>query len=80
MDAPHSMKRQVAAGIFQQHRLVNHGQLQVRGGIVHRDAPGLRQQHNEQRGKRQHMRRVQEFPGRALSALRRSGSGPWTRP
>ena len=30
--------REVAAGIFQHHRLMHHGQFQVRRGIVDRDA------------------------------------------
>ncbi len=51
-------EREVTARVFEQHRLVNHRQLQVRGRVVHRDAARLGQQHDEQRGKRQHVRRV----------------------
>ena len=59
-------QRQVAARVFEHHRLVNHRQLQVRGRVVHGDAARLGQQHDEQRGKGQHMRRVEQLPGRPL--------------
>ena len=62
-------QRKVAAGVFEQHRLVNHRQFQMRRRIVHGNAPGFREQHNEQRGERHHVRRVEHFPGRALRGL-----------
>ena len=69
MEAPHSIRRQVGAGVLQDHGLVDHGQLQVRGGIVHRDAAGLGDQHDEQRGERQHLGGRQEAPALAQGGL-----------
>ena len=59
-------QRQVAAGVFEQHRLVNHRQLQVRGRIVHGNAAGFGQQHDEQRRKGHDVRRIEQVPARLL--------------
>ncbi len=36
-------QQEVAAGIFQQHRLVHHGEFEMAGGVVRGDAPGFGQ-------------------------------------
>src|SRR5450759_511062 len=44
---------QVGTGILQDHGLVDHGQLQMGGGIVDGDAAGLGDQNYKESGKRQ---------------------------
>ena len=61
-------QRQVRSGVFENHGLVDHREFQVRGGIVHGNAAGFRDQDDEERGKCQHLRRRQETP--ALSQRR----------
>jgi len=46
---------------------VNHRQLKVRGRVVHGDAPGLGQQHDEHRRKRQRVGGVEEGPAGPLA-------------
>jgi hypothetical protein len=40
---------EMAAGIFQHHRLVHHGQFQMSGGIVDRDPGVFRDRHKQER-------------------------------
>jgi hypothetical protein len=41
--------REMAAGIFQHHRFVHHGQFQMGGGIVDRDTSVFRDRHEQER-------------------------------
>src|ERR1043166_4533319 len=45
-------EREVAARIFEQHRFVNHREFEVRCRIVHWNASGLSEEHDEHRGER----------------------------
>ena len=45
-------QRQMPAGIFQHHRLVHHGELEVRRRVVDRDARVLGERHDDQRDQR----------------------------
>ena len=44
---------QVAAGVLEDHRLVDHRELEVRGRVVDGQAPGLGQGHDEERAERE---------------------------
>ena len=50
---------EVAAGIFEHHRLVHHGELEVRRRIVDGDARVLGQRHDDERDQRQPQRNAQ---------------------
>ena len=52
---------------------MNHGQFQVGGGIVHRDAARLGDQNQEHRGEGQHLGRSQKSPGIADGDSRHFG-------
>ena len=52
---------------------MDHGQFQVSGGIVHRNAAGLGDQNQEQRGEGQHLGGSQKLPGIADGDSRHFG-------
>ena len=55
-------QREMAAGIFQHHGLVHHGELEMRRRIVDRDARVLGDRHDDQRDQRQPERDAQARP------------------
>ncbi len=52
-------EREVTAGIFEHHRLVHHGELEMRRGVVDRDARVLGDRHHDQRDQRKPERDAQ---------------------
>ena len=49
-------------GVLEQHALVDHGQLEVRIGVVDRDAAGLGNSHHQQRAQGEQARRTERRP------------------
>src|SRR5204862_3224186 len=74
-------QRQVGAGVLQHHRLVDHGELQVGGGVVHRQPPGLGHHHDgeggggEQAGRGGDPQRVVQRGGDDRGQVRRAYPG-----
>ncbi len=56
--------RKMAAGIFENHRLMHHGEFEVRGGIVDRNARVLGERHHDERDDRHSQRHAQPDIGR----------------
>ncbi len=54
---------QVAARVLEHHGLVDHGQLEVRGRVVHRQPPRLGQRHDEERGEGEEIARAHRLRG-----------------
>ena len=54
---------EVASRVLQHHGLVDHGQLEMRGRIVHRQPPRLGQRHDEERGEGQEVARAHRLGG-----------------
>ena len=52
-------EREIGSGVLEDHRLVDHRQLEVRGGIVDRNAPGFRDHDHEETGKREKIARME---------------------
>src|ERR1035441_5888880 len=48
-------KAEVGSGVLQNHGLVDHGQLQMGGGVVHGNSAGLGDQNYKKSSKRQHL-------------------------
>ena len=61
-------ERQVAAGVLEQRPLVDHGELEVRVGVVDRLAPGLEQHHQRHREQAAPVRRLAPDGGARTAA------------
>ena len=68
----------MAAGIFQHHRLVHHGELEMRRRIVDRDAGVLGDRHHDQRDQRQAERDAQA--DLAATAMKPAMVESWVEP
>ena len=56
-------QREVAPGVLEHHRLVDHRQLEMRGRVVHGKTACLCQRHHEERAEREEMSRAQRSRG-----------------
>ena len=72
--------REMPAGIFEDHRLVHHGELEVGGGIVDRNAPVLGERHDDERDQRHAERDAQARRSSRPYRPRRSTAGSSPRP
>ena len=65
---------EVGAGVLEHHGLVDHGQLEVRGGVVDRDAARLGEEDDEERRRGEQLARVDRgAPLRGARARARPG-------
>src|ERR1022692_94928 len=54
---------EVGSGVFQNHGLVDHGQLQMGGGVVHGNPAGFGDEDEEEGGEGEHLGGGEEMPG-----------------